>query len=349
MTLPDGNTMPAYPVSGFKNKIINGDFRISQRYGTVAQAVDSSAAKYVIDRWAGRVIISASSGTMTVQQISDANSYFARLAKTAGTSVGAICIAQAFETANSYQLQNKVVTISFMARKGATFNGLSAPYVVITTGTGTDQSAESMISGAWTGSAVQQGAANGSALTTSWQPYTFTTTALSASTMQVGMYISTGEFSAATGDATNYLDIRDVQFEVSSVATPFETRPYGVELALCQRYYYRVSPAAVAKLLNTAGGNASTSIHWGVFTFPVIMRTAPSAIEQSGIANNYMVNSRNVNTVATGVPTHSSSTTATAAYFTVATGATMTAGDSALLFTDTTNGATAYLGWSAEL
>ena len=32
------------------------------------------------------------------------------------------------------------------------------------------------------------------------------------------------------------LDIAQIQLEEGSVATPFENRPYGLELALCQRY-----------------------------------------------------------------------------------------------------------------
>lgn len=37
--------------------------------------------------------------------------------------------------------------------------------------------------------------------------------------------------------ANNYIAITEVQLEKGSVATPFEQRPYQVELALCQRYY----------------------------------------------------------------------------------------------------------------
>jgi hypothetical protein len=42
------------------------------------------------------------------------------------------------------------------------------------------------------------------------------------------------EFTPASGTAT----LGNVQLELGSRATPFEHRPIGVELALCQRYYY---------------------------------------------------------------------------------------------------------------
>ena len=43
--------------------------------------------------------------------------------------------------------------------------------------------------------------------------------------------------SVSSGDE---FTIRDVQLEEGSVATPFEQRPYGLELSLCQRYYQTI-------------------------------------------------------------------------------------------------------------
>ena len=52
---------------------------------------------------------------------------------------------------------------------------------------------------------------------------------------------------------TRNLFITGFQLEVGSQATPFEHRSFGEELALCQRYYYRVQSSAEA---NIATGNA---------------------------------------------------------------------------------------------
>jgi hypothetical protein len=72
---------------------------------------------------------------------------------------------------------------------------------------------------------------------------------------------------AATNGAT--WQIAGVQLEKGSTATPFEFRPYGTELALCQRYYYKLTGGARA-----FGAQAITSyMNWFL---PVVMRAAPT-------------------------------------------------------------------------
>jgi len=90
---------------------------------------------------------------------------------------------------------------------------------------------------------------------------------------------SAGNFLSATGatsvvgtnGATFY--ITGVQLEKGSTATSFDYRPYGTELALCQRYYYkRVGSQTV---YYEGAGVPSAYINW-VATHPVTMRASPT-------------------------------------------------------------------------
>jgi len=79
---------------------------------------------------------------------------------------------------------------------------------------------------------------------------------------------SNGNPSVSTND---YFEVSEVQLELGKVATPFEHRFYGEELALCQRYYQRLYYGAGA---NNAGYSNSYGT-WHGTTVP--MRVAPSA------------------------------------------------------------------------
>jgi len=83
----------------------------------------------------------------------------------------------------------------------------------------------------------------------------------------------TGNF-AATSNQVNVMDntandffLTGVQLEPGSVATPFEQRPIGTELALCQRYYCE----QMAHAQSPSVGNMITPVY-----FPVAMRAIPT-------------------------------------------------------------------------
>jgi hypothetical protein len=80
--------------------------------------------------------------------------------------------------------------------------------------------------------------------------------------------------------------VTGVQLEVGTVATPFEHRSYGQELALCQRYFYK----KVAGDIRMFSSNDGTPYRQSYFYFPVEMRATPSAsgyLSTHGSINNF--------------------------------------------------------------
>ena len=59
----------------------------------------------------------------------------------------------------------------------------------------------------------------------------------STGSAQLRWYSVNGQTINGSTSTSNYLQITGVQLEVGKVATPFEHRSYGEELAACQRYY----------------------------------------------------------------------------------------------------------------
>jgi hypothetical protein len=82
---------------------------------------------------------------------------------------------------------------------------------------------------------------------------------------------------------SNYINITGVQLEVGDTATPFEHRPYDMELARCQRYFCSsfnagVAPAnGVSNSINSTFSAYDSDTGWSAWIpFPVKMRTSPT-------------------------------------------------------------------------
>lgn len=95
-----------------------------------------------------------------------------------------------------------------------------------------------------------------------------------------GSYGASGTVTASITGGTNTTiefnsgTVANVQLEAGSIATPFEHRPYGLELSLCQRYFYK-GGASFNVTDYSAGGAAAA---YFTYTVPVQMRVEPATI-----------------------------------------------------------------------
>jgi hypothetical protein len=147
-----------------------------------------------------------------------------------------------------------------------------------------------------------------------------------------------------TSTAAWTLDITGVQLELGKVATPFEHRSYGEELALCQRYYYRIDSAynnanyQRFAVVNIESGTEAE----GFFTHPVEMRAIP-ALGFSAASDFHVFTANVIRAISVLYIDQSSPTTAGVAI--TSTG--MTAGNVGLLNAD--NNKDAFIEFKAEL
>jgi hypothetical protein len=199
------------------------------------------------------------------------------------------------------------------------------------------------------------------AITTSWARYSFTFNipSISGKTLgtgnndHLGMFIATSagsDYNARTnslGIQSATIDFWGVQLEAGSTASAFQTATGTIqgELAACQRYYYRASIAATPARFGFGYADSTTVATYGM-SFPVQMRTAPTALEQTGTATDYStVGPATTITVCSAVPNFGSATTNIGNFSFIVT-AGLVAGQGHSARPVNTN---AFLGWSAEL
>ena len=280
--------------SGRKNLIINGAMNVAQR-GTSSAGLGADATTYLLDRWAFGT--GGTAGRLTMSQDSDGPAGFANSLKldctTADTSTAAAeqsYIIYKFEGQDLQQLKKgtssaESMTLSFYVKgnaaatytaefydadnqrhNGQTFsvttswNKVTLTYVPDTTGAYNDDNALSLYFFIW----IHAGSefTSGTFTSNTW----LSNDATRRIADQTSFYDST----------SRTLNITGVQLEVGAVATNFEHRSYGEELALCQRYYQRgISNGALGVSVH------STQATFG-FRLPVEMRSEPTVSLISG-------------------------------------------------------------------
>jgi hypothetical protein len=293
-----------------RNKLINGDMRIDQRYAGANTVIPAYTATYVMDRWFGNAQPNASKFSM--QQVNSANtsasnyeassapSGYANSMKVNSTTAMSVStgeiyyVAQRIEGFNSYRLGwgaagAKTVTLSFWVKSSVTgtlggsivnsANDYCYPfsYTIVAANTWEQKfiTIAGPTSGSWKtdfniGIQINFALATGSSYTATAGSWTGTANIFGA-TGQTNVLASQGNTWYLTG----------VQFEVGSTATNFEFRHQGTELAMCQRYYWKVSGDG-SGIGGFGSGQCTGSTNANIiFSYPVTMRTAPT-ITQGG-------------------------------------------------------------------
>jgi hypothetical protein len=158
------------------------------------------------------------------------------------------------------------------------------------------------------------------------------------------LQVAFGQYSN-TGTTAWELNITGVQLEAGTVATPFEHRSYGDELARCQRYYCKLQGGGT-NVVYGIGWNRANDHTRTLIQFPKTMRTAPTALETTGTASDYVLRHTNNNTVCSNVPTFQETATRDNVILTFETSGGLTAGQCSGGASANT---TSYLAFSAEL
>ncbi len=246
---------------GFKNRIINGGMRVSQR-GTVSVSAGSPA--YTLDRW--RINPTGASTSVTQGSVGYGNQTYA-LQLNGATSLTNVEVQQRIEQANCYDLVSTNVTVSFWMYTNKS-TGVSGAQLSLVAPSAADNWS-SQISGSATTYTIPSFAQN----TATFVSYTFSTNANVANGL--GILINTNT-ATASGD---WIQITGVQLEKGSTATSFDYRPYGTELGLCLRYYQ-----AYTVLVNP-------NITWTSWTYVAPMRANPTV---SGGGSGFTIDTASV-------------------------------------------------------
>jgi hypothetical protein len=269
------------PISGFRNAVINGDFRVWQR-GT---SFTTGSGTYTADRWVYSFNGTGATRTVSQQSFTPGNTisgyepqYHLRYAQSvAGTSGTYNVIGQKIEDARTFAGQT--VTISFWAKAAAS--------TTITTGFDRNYG---------TGGSSSDDNTNivSHSLTTSWQRFTTTVTIASVSGKTIGANSFLLFWIGMPTNVTFTIDIWGVQVEKGSIATPFEQRPIGTELSLCQRYFYRLAPGTAYGMLTMYGNAVSGTVAYPMVKLPTTMRVSPTAVSGANshltdLTNNYTI------------------------------------------------------------
>jgi len=308
--------MPAVVQSGIgRNVVINGNFDIWQR-GTSFAAVANAA--YTADRWeyrkSGAMVhtVARDTSAPAVSSTTRLSNYSLLVDCTtvdSSIAAGDFCLMQTkIEGYNWAQLAQRQCTVSFWVKatqtgtycvslRNAGSGGTpDRSYVAEYTVSASDTWEKKTVTFSASPSAGTWDYTNGVGVLLSWTLAGGSTYQTTAGSWATGNYYSTSNQVNACGSTSNNFYLSQVQLEVGDTASQFEYRPFGAELALCQRYYevdvYLASPDAYC-----------TNQVLATFTYTVEKRAIPTATIVTNFSLVNVVGQPGINTNSTSAYT----------------------------------------------
>ena len=288
-------------LGGNRNRIINGDMKIDQRNAAAAVTI-TTGNQFSVDRFQG---ITSVSSKYSLQQTTTAAVGFVNSIKALSLSAYTVGVGEQnlirhhVEGLNMGDLNwgtsdAKTVTLSFQVRSSLTgtfggsifnYNGSrSYPFSYSIGSADTWTTISITIAGDTSGTWL---ATNGVGMTIAFGLGVGANLSGTAGSW-VGAYKSSASSTVSilgTNAATLY--ITGVQLEAGTVATPFEHRSYGTELALCQRYAPIFNFSGSNQTISGSGFAYSTTAALINCTFPVQTRVAATGVTVTGTFNAY--------------------------------------------------------------
>ncbi len=283
--------------AGRKNLLINGDMRIDQRNsGSAVTRTTAQPTLYAIDRWIDYI----DGGSYSLQRVADAPAGFLNSLKvtTLTSTSNAVIIQQYIEGVNSSVLSYgtssaKHSTLSFWVKSSVAgkFSGhignpnlaslRSFVFTYRINATNTWEYKTITIPGETTGVWINTTSSGLKVL------FNLSSAGLSATenAWSNGDFIKTTDSIGVISTTNATWQITGVQLEEGKVATPFECRSYGEELALCERYFQTL------EISGNSYGAQYSSVSPGFFyghplPLKTRMRIAPISITYSGVSGN---------------------------------------------------------------
>jgi hypothetical protein len=292
---------------GFKNRIINGAMVIDQRNA----GASGTATGYTIDRW-GYYGVQSSKGTwqQNAGSVTPPTGFTNYLGFTSSSSYTTVSgdLFELYQSIEGYNIADldfgkstaKTVTLSFWVRSSLTGtfgasltnsgNTRNYPFTYTISSANTWEYKTVTIPGDTTGTWLTT---NGVGCVVIFSlgigsgTYVGTAGAWNGTTSAI---IPSGTTSVVgTNGATFY--ITGVQIENGTQATAFDYRPYGTELALCQRYFQKFENLVSDPNGSVGTGSVWTStVYFMVLPYTVPMRALPTGSSSASNSITLLVN-----------------------------------------------------------